>query len=55
MMSFEPVNGYDPTDPWAPIRPFVDALNQRRIDTVIPGDILVGDESMSEWTGADGA
>ena len=54
-MSFESADGNDANDAWAHIRPLVDAFNQRRKDTVIPGDVLVVDESMSGWTGADGA
>ena len=46
-MSFEPADGNDQTDAWAHIRPLVDSFNQRRKDTIVPGDVLVVDESMS--------
>ena len=36
-------------DPWSSIRPFFDAVNERRIKVVIPGEDLVIDESMSKW------
>jgi hypothetical protein len=41
-------------DPWAPIRPFVDAFNGTRVKNFTPGRVLTVDEVMSMWYGLDG-
>ena len=44
----------DPTDPWRYSRAVINSYNQRRESLIIPSWILVGDESMSAYTGAEG-
>eukprot|EP00731_Ephydatia_muelleri_P031708 Em0023g215a len=39
----------DCNDPWSPIRPFMDALNNRRQQVINPSHIIVEDELMSSW------
>lgn len=44
----------DPADPWRYCRAPVEALNEQRRKVLIPSWLLVGDESMSAFTGAEG-
>ncbi|KAL5500807.1 hypothetical protein EMCRGX_G012412 [Ephydatia muelleri] len=39
----------DCNDPWSPIRPFMDALNNRRQQVINPSHMIVEDELMSSW------
>ena len=41
----------DDPDPWRQVRTFVDEFNKNRAERVIPGWILVVDESTSKWRG----
>lgn len=43
----------DANDPWWRIRPFVDAFNENRSRSVIPGEYLTVDEIMSMWLGLE--
>jgi hypothetical protein len=52
-LRFAPENRQS-TDPWNPIRPFIDAFNTRNASVVIPGIFLCIDECMSMWKGLDG-
>lgn len=40
-------------DPWIPIRPFIDAFNERRSTVVRAGSDIVIDECMSAWKGME--
>lgn len=44
----------DPTDLWRYCRAPVDAFSKLRREKIIPSWLLVGDESMSAWTGGEG-
>ena len=39
----------DCNDPWSPIRPFMDALNNRRQQVINPSHMIVEDELLSSW------
>eukprot|EP00731_Ephydatia_muelleri_P000041 Em0001g41a len=39
----------DYNDPWSPIRPFMDALNNRRQQVINPSHMIVEDELLSSW------
>lgn len=39
----------DCNDPWSPIRPFLDALNNRQQQVINPSHMIVEDELMSSW------
>ena len=41
-------------DAWTPIRPFFNAFNERRMEVIEPGRVIVVNECMSEWQGKNG-
>ena len=43
--------GGDADDKWRPVRFFMDAINNRRVQIFIPGDVICIDESTSKWCG----
>ena len=54
MMFSKDEDELDENDPWRYCRAPVHAFNQRRHTLVVPSWLLVGDESMCAWTGAEG-
>ncbi|KAL3897530.1 MAG: hypothetical protein SGPRY_013031, partial [Prymnesium sp.] len=44
----------DPTNPWRYCRAPINAFNQQRRRHITPSWLLVGDESMSTFTGVEG-
>ena len=41
-------------DPWRAVRCLIDAFNENRETSVVPGSHMVIDEVMSTWRGAEG-
>ena len=48
-LRLSPQPAADDDDPWWPIRGFIDAINDRRVEKLRPSKVVVADESMSWW------